>query len=182
MRRTESALRRSQKDPRAFVEVYDQHAAGLERFFRGRTRDPQTALDLTAETLAKIYESREKFRGHSMVEEAAWVWATARNELAMYWRRRGVERSALGRLGIQQVPAVSLGPEALDRGEGDFGDLELLLSELPDAQQEVLRLRYGQELEDAQIARRLGVSAGVVRARASRGLRRLLSVLDEGSA
>ena len=62
--------------------------------------DPQLAFDLTAETFVKAFEKRFAFRGSSEEQAAAWLFAIARNELAMYSRSNKAARAALERVGI----------------------------------------------------------------------------------
>jgi RNA polymerase sigma-70 factor (ECF subfamily) len=181
------ALVRSRDDPEAFIEVHDAFAGPLLRFFSTRAPDVQTAADLTAETLATVYEARGTFRGRSEEEVGAWVWRIAHNKLARFFRQRRVDRSAMERIGLPQ-PLVS--DEELERIddlvwlEASAGLVHDALADLPLDQQEVIRLRYVDELDDRTIATRLSVTPEVVRARASRGLRRLRadSVLRERTA
>lgn len=172
---------RSAADPEAFAEVHDAFAGQLLRFFALRVVDPQTALDLTSDTLATVYEKRGTFRGTSEDEAAAWIWTIARNKLARHWRRRTVDRSAMERLGMQQVVMTDGELDRIDEllaAEAAGGAMERALAELPEGQQDVLRMRYLDELPDQMIASRLDVSEEVVRTRASRALRRLRSDPD----
>jgi RNA polymerase sigma-70 factor (ECF subfamily) len=159
-----------------FADFYDHMASAVLGFFARRVRDPQLAFDLTAETFAKAFEKRLTFRGASEGEAASWLWSIARNELAMYSRSKKVERAALERVGIapraltdddlQKVEDLGATEEAREQ-------VRAALAELPPDQREVVRLRYVDELSYHEIAAALGVSHDVVRARASRGLRRL---------
>src|SRR5215208_4230606 len=67
------ALRRSRSEARVFGEVYNALAAGLLRHFTRRTFDVETAADLTAETFARAFESRGRFRGSTDAEASAWI-------------------------------------------------------------------------------------------------------------
>ena len=53
------------------------------------------------------------------------------------------------------------------------------LATLPDRQREVLVLRYYADLSEAAIADALGISAGTVKAHASRGLAALRPTLEQ---
>lgn len=175
-RRHHSALARSRLQPDAFTEVYDEFAARLLRFFATRVDDQQTALDLTAETLATVYELRQDFRGSSDEETRAWIWRIARTTNARYWRRRSVDRSAMQRIGLPRPVATDHELERIEElaaVENTRDAVSIALAELPVDQQTVIRMRYVDELTDQVIAERLAVSPQVVRARASRGMRRL---------
>jgi len=174
-RRT-SSLARSRTHPEAFVEVHEEFAPRLLRFFATRVDDGQAAVDLTAETLATVYEKRESFRGSSPEEASAWIWRIARTKHARYWRHRSVDRSAMQRIGLERVVATDDELERIEELvtlEATGEAVSAALAELPTDQQDVIRMRYVDELSDEVIAEKLSVSPEVVRARASRGLRRL---------
>lgn len=177
-RRPAPALVRSQADPEAFVEVHDEHAGALLRHFALRVADQQTALDLVGETLATAYEQRATFRGRTAEEASAWIWAIARNKLKHHYRRRDVDRGALARIGVPRPLVTDEDLERIDElltSEAASGALGAALDELPSSQRDVILLRYVDELSDQDIASSLSVTPEVVRARASRGLRRLRS-------
>lgn len=174
--RRRPALVRSQVEPEAFVEVHAEFAPDLLRFFAMRVGDDQAALDLTGDTLATAYEKRTDFRGTSNAEVESWIWTIARNKVKRYWRRREIDRGAMARIGMTQPVATEEDLERIDdllAGEAASGALGEALGELPPDQRSVIMLRYVDELSDQDIAAQLDVSPEVVRARASRGLRRL---------
>jgi RNA polymerase sigma factor (sigma-70 family) len=163
-------------------ELYERMSGALLVFFARRAFDGEVALDLTAETFARVLESRRRFRGRDDREAVSWVWGIARNVLGEYFKRGRVERRALRRVGLAP-PAVS--DEEIERIEQLAGVDELrsavaeALGELGDDQRHALRLRVVEELEYPLVARRLGVSEATARARVSRGLRRLAVALEE---
>jgi hypothetical protein len=54
-------LATSGADAGAFRELYDRYSSSVGRFFVLRTHDRDAALDLTAETFAQAWLSRERF-------------------------------------------------------------------------------------------------------------------------
>jgi len=149
-------------------------APSVLRFFAKRTHDAERAFDLTAETFAKAFEKREQFRGGTDVEAAAWLWSIARNELGRHHRRRSVELAALQRLGLERpVPtdAELRQVEELAAAEEAREQVAHAIARLPVEQQEVLRMRFIEEMAYPEIAEILGVSCEVVRARVSRARR-----------
>jgi RNA polymerase sigma factor (sigma-70 family) len=169
-------LTRSRSSPNEFADFYAQTADNVIRFFASRTGDGQTALELTAETYSKAFEKRGDFRGASDEQAAAWLWSIVRNELARFRRTRSAELSALRRLGLER-PTPNRDElryvERLLASEEVRRHLTVALETLPREQQEVIRLRVIEELNDGEIAERLEVSREVVRARTSRALRAL---------
>lgn len=169
-------LRRAASDPDAFGEFYELYAERVLRFFARRVAQPDVAFDLTSETFAKALERRRQFRGATPEEEQGWLFAIARSQLSQFWRRGVVERAALTRLGI---PGVTLDAEETERiealaGLDDVrGQVRAALETLSSDQREAVHLRVVSEMDYADIARRVGVTEDVVRARVSRGLRLL---------
>ena len=177
-------LARSRASPQAFSDFYEEISPEVLRYFLMSTRDPQVASDLTHETFMKAFEHRREFRGASDKQATAWLWQIAHNELKQHWRSRSAELGAVERLGLEHV---TLSDGEVLEGERFVAAEELreriqhALEVLPDAQQEVVRLRFIDDLSYDEMAEKLGVSNDVVRTRTSRALRALRSSgqLDE---
>lgn len=169
-------LARSRTSPKAFADFYEEMSPTVLRFFARQTRDPQAAFELMAEAFAKAFEKRLDFRGATDEQAAAWLWRIARNELLHFQRSRSVELSALQRLGLER-PAPSdtelREVERLLSTESIRPQIRGALDTLSPAQQEVIQLRFEDELSYEEISERLAVSQDVVRARTSRALRAL---------
>ena len=167
-------------DGEAFTAFYRRHENTLLRYFARQIYDPQLALDLTAESFAQAFMGRARFRGRTRAEETAWLQTIARRQLARYYRRGRVEREALSRLRISLPPASR---DELDRIE-ELAGLDAAraairegLRELSAEQREVLELRVVRELSYEEVASALGISEQTARARVSRALRALRSVM-----
>jgi DNA-directed RNA polymerase specialized sigma24 family protein len=61
-------------------------------FFTRRTYDVDAALDLTAETFARAFAARRRFRGSSDAQAGPWLFAIASGQLAAYPRRGYAQR------------------------------------------------------------------------------------------
>ncbi|HEY6762444.1 MAG TPA: RNA polymerase sigma factor [Baekduia sp.] len=179
--RARSGFVRAREDPTAFADVYLEYHDAVLRFFARRTFDPETAFDLMAETFAELLAHIEGFRGETEEQGRAWMWTIARHQLYR-WRERGVvERRSLERIGVS---VASLGPAEYERIE-ELADLQRLrpaidraLDALGEDQRVALRARVLEHREYDEIAAATGVTAQVVRARVSRGLRQLAQTLD----
>lgn len=169
-------------DVEAFGEFYERYSERVFLFIARRIYNPDVALDLTSETFASALAGCRKFRGSTIEEEQAWLFAIARSQLSHYWRRGKVEREAVQRLGIE-VP--TLGEAELERINDLLGaaalhsQVETGLDGLSDDHRQAIELRILEEREYADIAETLDVSEQVARSRVSRGLRALSRSLDE---
>jgi RNA polymerase sigma factor (sigma-70 family) len=175
------ALRRSRREPEAFGRFYEEHVESLLAYVLRRVWDVDVALDLTAESFAQAYLSRRRFRGSTEAEAAGWLYGIARRQLALYFRRRAVEKRALQRLGLQ-APRFDDEERARLRDLAEPDDLRavvrLELDRLSAAQREALQLRVVDELPYTDVADSLGISQQAARARVARGLKALAAALD----
>jgi len=169
-------LQRGISEPAGFASFYEETYPSVLRYLAHKTVDVQVALDLTGEAYAKAFEKRDRFRGSTREEALGWVWAIASNELKMYWRTLAVELSAVERVQLPREAADDTELARIDEllaAERDRGPLREALDELPTDQQDVIHMYVIEERDHAEIAQELAVSTDVVRARLSRGLRRL---------
>jgi RNA polymerase sigma-70 factor (ECF subfamily) len=154
--------------------------ARLVRLCASLTGDPDAAEDLAQETLIEAWRHVARLHDPSGLDR--WLSAIARH-ICRRWRRRR------GRDVAHVIPSASdFVPDMIADGAGDL-TVELEQDELADLLDKALALlppetraalvaRYIEEIPQAEIAARLGVSEGAVAVRLHRGkltLRRLLT-------
>lgn len=174
-------IRRSAVEVDAFAELYDRHAPAVLAYFVRRTGCAQTAADLTAETFAAAFSSRRRFRDVG-APGRAWLFTIASRQLSRFVRTERVASRSRRRLGIEPVELDAVDIERVER----LVDLEPVravladaVSALPDSQADAVRLRIGEQLPFAEVARQLGCSEVAARVRVSRALTRLASAMEE---
>jgi DNA-directed RNA polymerase specialized sigma24 family protein len=118
------------------------------------------AEDVLQRVFYEVWKNRDRYDPARSLE--AWVLGIARKRAIDQLRRR---HAAI-------VPIEELRDIAGDDGR-ELGAME----RLPAEQREVLTLAYFGDLTQTEIADRLGVPLGTVKARAFRGLRRLADLL-----
>ena len=153
------------RDAAAFRALYERYAERVFGYMQRRTRVPEAAYDLTAETFV-----RDEAGGSA----GPWLFGIARNVLAMLVRSGRLERAAAERLGVLLAgePAPATPQEAgLERPDE-------LLDGLSDGQREAVALRVFDELAYEQVARVLGTSEQSARVRVHRGLAALRRQID----
>jgi RNA polymerase sigma factor (sigma-70 family) len=168
-----------------FEALYLAMADRLLVFLGRKTADPEIAADLWAETWARAYEGRERFRGDVQAEKEAWVLGIARNVLAGYYKRGAIEHRAMDRLRLDRPSLTDGDLERLERAAGLGvlrGELRQALADLSTEQQSALQLRIVDGLSYPEVATRMGVNEPTARARVSRGLRALNDSLDRNVA
>jgi RNA polymerase sigma-70 factor (ECF subfamily) len=129
---------------------------------------PRPAVELTAETFAQAWLSRNRYTDHAEGTIAPWLFGIARHVLAASVRRQALERSARDRLQLQ----LNGGPTNVDRSwlDGLDDDLTAALAELPDGQRRAIELRVVADQAYADVARRLDITPQAARVRVHRGL------------
>jgi len=171
----------SAPDPEAIGVFYDRHETAVLAFFARRTRDPEAAAELAAETFADVvHQVRKRVR---VREPHAWLWAIARSRLADYHRRGYADDRLRRRVGFARL---LLDDEALERISALAVDergaaLPTALAALPTDQREAVIYRHVDELDYPAIAAAQGVSEQVARKRVSRAIARLRRRLEEAS-
>ena len=161
--------------------MYGRESETVLIFLTRRTLDVTLAADLAAETFALAFASWPRLQGRTDEEVRAWLFTVARRQVGRYFRRARAEQRAVRRLGIQ-VPVVH--EDDVDLIERRAGlnalraEVSARLADLNSEQREALRLRVEEARPYGEVASALGISEQAARARVSRGLRTLRSVLE----
>ena len=173
-----SLLRDAREDPSAFSELYARHVGAVYGWLRPRIE--WAAGDLTAETFARAWLSRGRFRDKRDGSALPWLLGIAANVLADTVRRNRIETRARERLGLPLDLATEDGYAAVEDRLSPRDALTRGLGSLPEHERDALELRVVEELSYAQVAKRLAIRPAAARLRVSRALRRLaLSVPEE---
>jgi RNA polymerase sigma factor (sigma-70 family) len=154
----------------AFGLFYDRHAREVLEYFARRTRDPESAADLTAETFAAAIVARQRFRPGPL-PASAWLFGIAHHKLADFQRHGRAENRALRRLGVERP---HLGEEDAQLAELMADEVSTqLLSQLPEDERRAIQAHVLDGREYAEIAAAAVISEPAARMRVSRGLGRL---------
>src|SRR5918997_840227 len=102
-------------DDEGFSRLYRVAAQDLVVFFARRTYDPEAAADLMAETFAKAYLGRRRFRGSTDEAARAWLFGIARR------RHRNPEVTKMREPDETPLPLVQTFGEELERAIANRG-------------------------------------------------------------
>jgi RNA polymerase sigma-70 factor (ECF subfamily) len=139
-----------------------------------RLLSPADAEEAVQEALVRAWLRRDACR--SPEAPLPWMLEITRNEA-----RRQFGREA--RRGHREL--VEPRPRDIDRDSDDFAGaavriaVEQALGTLADGDQHMLRLRYGEDLTQVEVARRLGLPEGTVKVRLHRARRRMRRLLED---
>ena len=170
----------------SFGTALSDERTRLLRLCARLTGNPAVAEDLVQETLFEAWRSREKLR--DMAEMAPWLAAIARNVCLRWQRAQGREY----RLYRSHSDTDDKSPDPLESVPAEECDLSLHLERdelanllgramalLPAETREALVASYLDELPHHELAERLGLREGALRARLHRGRQMLRRVLED---
>jgi RNA polymerase sigma factor (sigma-70 family) len=176
-------LRAAGRDPAAFGELYDRHAAPILRWALRSGLDEADALDLVSELFARAWVSRRRFRDPGDGNAAPWLYGIARNLLASHRRSGHIEARARKRLRVPQLAEPDPSDAVADRVDAvaSRGALDRALAALPGRHAEAVRLRVVDGLGYPDIATQLGCTETTARKWVSLGLRSLRTRMEVAS-
>lgn len=170
------ALRRTKQHPEAFGAFYRRHAERVLRYFAARTREPELAADLMAETFASALAGAHRYRV-SHGPPVAWLFGIARNLLIDSYRRGEVIARARQRLALEPVRLDDEDIARIDHLSA-LPSIDTLLAGLSPQEAVALKARIVDERSYDDIADELRCSPAVVRQRVSRGLAHLRDTVE----
>ena len=148
------------KDGRSFERFFASERPGAQRL-AARLGPAAVAEDVTAEAFARLY------RHWDDVEDPLPYLRRAVRSLVVDELRR----SDVARRHRHRVADAEVAPDRpLEEVVADSDRLATALRHLAPRQREAVVLRYGLDLSEADVARRMGVTAGTVKSSTSRAL------------
>lgn len=159
------------QDRTDFDTLYQKHSREVWALAYARWMNADTAMDITQEAFLRLWKKWEE--GEAINNPRAWLLRVARNlaedHAKSAFRRNGTFPPQTMN-GVQSRDSAPL--ENLEREE-TFAQLREVLQEMPQADREILTLRYALEYNTGDIAELLGINATAVHMRLSRARQRL---------
>ena len=160
--------------------LYDAYVARLYRYCLTRVGDETEAEDLAEEIFVKVLGAIDRFEWRptpdgQRIPFGAWLFRIARNEVASF-QRRAAARPARAELS-EQIRDLRRGPHELTESKLQIEEVFEAVRELPEAQREVILLRFASGLSVAETAAALGKNVPNVKVLQHKGVRRLRTLL-----
>jgi RNA polymerase sigma-70 factor (ECF subfamily) len=159
------------EDPDAFAVVYDRHVGAVYAWTRRRAGN--YAADLTAETFARAWTVRRRYREHPSGSALPWLLGIAGNVLRDSLRKQRVDDRARLRLGLPERLPVDPQLEAVEERLSLSDAVQRALQALPETERALLELRAVDGRPYREIAGYVGITPAAARLRVSRLLRQL---------
>jgi RNA polymerase sigma-70 factor (ECF subfamily) len=160
----------AQADPARFVELYDRHVARVYAYASRRAGSRSVAEDVTSAVFeqALTHLPRYEWRGVPFV---AWLLRIAANALADHWKRAGRD---------SHDPPPDVPDEQEQHDLERRVSLFQLVDRLPEAQQQVIRMRFIEDRSIREVAAALDRSEGAVKQLQLRALDNLRKGMGHG--
>ncbi len=153
---------------RTIEELFERHAEKLFAYLCQHAPSREDAEDVLAETFMAALAER-KFMQLSATAQTAWLWRVARNKAADAFRRAAFRRNVSFEQVAEPLYEDKAGdPEQAALRQDEAQEIQALVRSLPQAQQEVLQLRFGYGLSCGEIAAILGKREDAIRMMLSR--------------
>lgn len=165
---------RAQKgDTSAFVGIYDELVKPVYRYIYYRV-DSSIAEDLTEETFLKVWQNLKKYK-KGKNPFSSWVFRIAHNLVVDYYRKNRYTEEINDTLAD---PQEGNNPFRITEIKINQIRLRKVIRRLPENYQQVIILKYINELDNREIAATIGKTEGAVRTIQFRALEKLRELLS----
>ncbi len=160
-----------------FAELYDEYLYKVFRYIQYRVNNIQLAEDLTSTVFEKALVNFSKY-SQERASFSTWIFTIARNVVIDHYRgNRKRQAVSLEEATAQSSNAVS--PEEELERKVERERLHVCLAGLSEEEQEIIRLKFGAELNNRQIGKMLGLSESNVGTKLYRAVRKMRDIYRE---
>jgi len=165
-----------QWDEAALAEVYDMYAPALYRYVYRLTGHEQTSQDIVSDTFQRFLVALRNDAGPEK-HLSAWLYRVAHNLVVDYYRRQPQEEPAAL---DADTPVIGRDSEEVHILQHESAErVRAALRQLTPLQQQVLALRFLEEMSNAEIGEIVGRAEGAIKGLQHRALSALRQVLEE---
>ncbi|HNW87021.1 MAG TPA: RNA polymerase sigma factor [Candidatus Limiplasma sp.] len=179
---SELLLQKAQNgDADAFTELCAPYEGLVYRHCLQMLKNPADAQDAAQETLLRAYRSIGGYRAASSIP--TWLFRIAHNVCldvlkSSYYRRERFSLETLREGGFEPADPQPT-PESRYVRQSEQARLNEAITRLPQEQQALLSLRYGDGLSYEALANALGMNPGTVKSKLSRAKEKLRGLLPK---
>ncbi|MGQ9674708.1 MAG: RNA polymerase sigma factor [Chloroflexota bacterium] len=152
---------RSSGKAEAFNRLYEEHMSAIYAYCYARLGNRQDAEDATEQAFVQAWVAFDRYRDQG-VPIKAWLYRIASNIVVDLFRRRRIRIYTPLEEADDLVDPSKQPPEAAEAREL-YSDLQRAIQSLPVDYQQVVALRFSQDMSLAEIAQVMGRSQGSVK-------------------
>ncbi len=167
-------------DSDSFGRLYDHYGPAIYRFIAIRVTVREEAEDLTHEVFLSAWQKLPTYKERGF-PFGSWLYRIARNRVIDYWRTKKIYLSLDDpeqEIGEQLPDENSSSPASELDTNISLEEIKSAIKDLSPNQQDVLILRFVEDLSPAEIAKILNKREGTIRIlqfRAIKSLKRILA-------
>ncbi|MHB0856602.1 MAG: sigma-70 family RNA polymerase sigma factor [Anaerolineae bacterium] len=151
----------AKNDPDAFSGIYEQYVDRIYSYIYHRVGNVHDAEDLTSRTFFRALAHLQSYEDKG-VPFSAWLFRIAHNLIANWHRDRG-RRPVVALDELVMRAAAHEHPEALAQSQDEARLLRETMRALDPTRQELLVLKFSEDLSNAEIGAIMGRSEGAIK-------------------
>jgi RNA polymerase sigma-70 factor (ECF subfamily) len=173
-------VERAKTDPEAFGILYERYVNKVYSYIYYRVGNHHDAEDLTARTFHRALDHIDHYvqRGAPF---SAWLYRIAHN-LVANWHRDHSRRKVVSLEDVNLSPPPREGPQHLAEQREEEDELLAAVRRLPADRQQLLILKFVEEMSNTQIGTVMGRSEGAIKSLYHRTLLSLREMLEATQA
>jgi RNA polymerase sigma-70 factor (ECF subfamily) len=176
--------RSQKKDKEAFSRLFDFYYDKIIRYVFRRTLDVEYSKDITSNVFLKALDNIESFKWKNGINSFnAWIFKIATNEINQYFRKQNRYKLIIDdpeiRFNLKDESNLSLEIEKKIDNDKYLIILSKAIKELKPIYQDILHLRYFEEMPYNEISEVLKKNESTVRVYARRAIEELEKVLEK---
>ena len=168
---------RVKKDPSAFAELYDAYIEKIYRFVYFKIGNKEEAEDITSGVFLKVWSYLIEYTEKEIDSFSGLIYRVARNAVIDFYRARGARQYEPVEV-LENLPANDDSYLRIEAGQ-EVEKVMLVIKKLKQDYQEVVLLKYVEELSTAEISEILGRSQMNVRVTLHRAMKKLKELLEK---
>lgn len=174
-------IQESKRHPEAFEPLFSKYQNSIFNYILRRTCNMALSKDLTASTFMKALEHIHQFQWKG-IPFSAWLYRIATNEINQYFRKHRktvpLTDELVGNLqSDSKTDAALLDAEEKEQGRNRSRIVYKALIRLKKKYQDVLTLRYYEDLSIREISGILDIPENTVKTHMRRGLQQLKKLI-----
>ncbi|MBU0981809.1 RNA polymerase sigma factor [Patescibacteria group bacterium] len=173
----------AKKDKAKFLALYDLHFDAIYRYLLSRVSDVQLAEDLTSDTFSIALEKIDRYEWTGKPFRS-WLYRIAINEMNQYFRKQKKERATIEKEWHKVNETFDFADAELKDAEdreaeaSKLKELNLAFRSLKKEDQDLLSLKFFEDLSYKEIAEVLNISVNNVGVRLIRAQNRLTKLCN----
>ena len=160
-----------------FAELYEEYLDKVFRYIKYKVNNIQLAEDLTSTVFEKALANFSKY-SNDKASFSTWIFSIAHNVVIDHYRVNR-KRQTVSLEEVTDRSSSALSPEEELERKDERERLSVCLAELSQEEQEIIRLKFGAELNNRQIGKVLGLSESNVGTKLYRAIRKMRDSFQE---